>query len=433
MNFCGSCGARLPKPRLRPSQIGERRREDAKVRWNYLLDNFSTKTVATAASLMSRLMMFLVEDGLTDPTPYDVQPLDVVRFFQACDDGGRTTVHESECLFWGQAKYSACGCPRRMVYDSLRVNRFKLQGAFRDLGLGDEWNPRAVSGNPCNAPLVDRFLDMIQAEQCDSGVAVRQAALMDVSFFDAMMSKVLLRWLRAVNRARQTEWADTEVAIEAVSLARDALYYAILWDSGLRASDALRLNSAQFQFFGATEDHAFGGLYLLVNKTKSTSSLDRVHRITIPFPDPASTSVPNLHELWQALDMCLNELGVLERSGRMFKTFDANEDGLVAATDRCTWNEMDKRYSSILHELGVKDNSKVFLSLHSYHGSRAAREKKAGVPKHDTCASMLWSEEMYDYYTNGREPLTMDGILALVKAQAPPAVAPVTARAPKKA
>lgn len=45
------------------------------------------------------------------------------------------------------------------------------------------------------------------------------------------------------------------------------------------------------------------------------------------------------------------------------------------------------------------------ISLHSFHGSRAARQRMAGIPMEVTLRAM------YRRYTDGREPLTLQGVL----------------------
>lgn len=410
--FCGQCGARILKMRA-PSLIGRERQLAAAERWKYLQQKYATDTVAVASSLLNKLCGFMKEDGISDASPFDATPMDVVRFLQFADKGGHTIVHASNCPHWGKPKVNTCACPRRLAYETVRCYRYRLQGAFRDMGLGEAWNPREGAGNPCAAPVVDQYLAMIEAEQCDAGVEVKQAALIDQSVFDAILGRTLECWKLAAQRAAA---GDSSARIVAAEYARDALFYSILWDSGLRASDALSLHASQLMFFGPSDEAPNGGLYLLVNTTKTTASLKDVHRITITF-DQEGRSLPTIYELWQLYDKCLNDLDFTEadKAGRLFRVLKRDQAGVAELREACSWRTMNDRYEKVLASLGFKSSVAVHITLHSFHGSRAARERRKGIPKENTCASMLWSEEMYDYYTEGREPLTLNGLQAMLK------------------
>ena len=78
------------------------------------------------------------------------------------------------------------------------------------------------------------------------------------------------------------------------------------------------------------------------------------------------------------------------------------------------WSELSTAYGRHLKGAGLVDPAvQRHITLHSYHGSRAARERAAGIRAVETCKNMLWTLEMYEYYTAGREPLTPDGICAM--------------------
>ena len=74
---------------------------------------------------------------------------------------------------------------------------------------------------------------------------------------------------------------------------------------------------------------------------------------------------------------------------------------------------MDKRLRNMMDKAGPSDEVLRLVTLHSFHGSRASREARAGIPMTDTIANMRWTEEMYQYYTHGREPLVLEGIQGL--------------------
>lgn len=345
-------------------------------------------------------MDFLKDDGLVSPSVFDVTPRDIVAFLQSLDagKGGQTIVHDDECPHWGIVKSSPCACPRRMAFNTLRKYRYQLQGHFRDNGLSSPWSPHSENGNPCNSVLVKRYLDMIALEQAAGGVVTVQAALVDSSVFTSVVQATLRCWLAEKER-------DPVAAVEAL---RDALYYSLLWNSGLRAGDALRLNVAQVTLFEPSKSSPVGGAYIDVTKAKAQINVLNPHRITI-FDDGTPYA---FNKLWLLYDTYVSEHGLFAGvpAGPLFRKFLRDSDGNAMPGPRVPWFEMDRRYKSLTAELHWTPNVLRLLTLHSFHGSRAAREKAAGVPREETCTNMRWSIEMYEYYTSGREPLTVDGI-----------------------
>ncbi len=76
---------------------------------------------------------------------------------------------------------------------------------------------------------------------------------------------------------------------------------------------------------------------------------------------------------------------------------------------------MDKRLRNMMDKAGPSDEVLRLVTLHSFHGSRASREARAGIPMADTIANMRWTKarQMYQYYTvytHGIEPLVLEGI-----------------------
>ena len=210
------------------------------------------------------------------------------------------------------------------------------------------------------------------------------------------------------------EWATHRQAkrpLKAALAARDAMLYALLWDSGLRAGDAIKLNASQFSFLGPAPGLPYGSVSIDVTVFKTSGGkLKNAARVEIPGRAGSHTVTAT----WKAYSASLDDLDITEeeRHGRMFRRITALDDGSHRLGVQVQWSDMADVYSDRVSAMGVPLAKARLITLHSYHGSRAAREKAMGIPKEETCRNMCWSVEMYDYYTEGREPLTLDGILS---------------------
>ena len=370
----------------------------------YLLEHFAPSSANIGQQLFARVQQYMREDGVDDPSIFDLTPRDVVGYFMSrdMDSKGQTWVHKDNCAAWGVRNNPGCACPKRMAYSSLRTQRYQLQGYLRDQGLVAPWNASTGTGNPCNSPYVQRYLDLISEEQCAAGVETVQAALIDETVFHRVMDTTL----RACSQARK----DGDV-VEATLLAQDAFFYALLWNSGLRAGDALKLVAGQITATSPTATKPFGQLIVDVTRAKAGVKLGSSQRVVIN----SDNTRYGIVKLWQIYDALLNELGCSEdeKRGPLFRNITVGDDGSCEMGARHLWSRMDKRYKAILALARIPAAVVKLVSLHSYHGSRAAREKAQGVPKAETCRNMHWSLEMYEYYTSGRTPLTIEGVTVM--------------------
>jgi integrase len=311
-------------------------------------------------------------------------------------EAGRTAVHSDECPSWGSKSTSRCECPLQMAFATLRSLKFTLQGAFRDAGRVGIFDPRSGSGNPCQSPRIDNLLYMIEKQQCAAGTTQLQAALIDESVFDRIMLTVQTQWMRATQQGALKE---------AVLYARDAALYALLWQSGLRAGEALRLNANQVTLFRTKEHY---GAYVAVGVAKAHQSF----RVTISTDFTTTDRAParqSFYRCTRLLSKAMHNAG-LALQGPLFPAWATSESGAPVQGVRATWAEVDRRYDAILRQAGFAEAAMRNISLHSFHGSRAAREARAGVPMEETLANMRWSRSMYLHYTAGREPLVIEGM-----------------------
>lgn len=388
---------------MRPTELGERARQLKRER-EQQLSLWETSTAGAVDAQGKRFLEYLQHDGVADATLLDATPSDVVGYLLVQGATGNTPVHVAECVQWGVMRGAAnCACPRRMTVGTLRTYKFSLQTACRDTGMAGAWCPLRQAGNPCDSRAVSRFLDVTEREQLAGGVGVKQAALIDDSVFKRLMDTVWREWARATRGEAKDKREKQE---EAFALARDALYYVMLWNSGLRAQDALRLNAAQLTLVA-------GGAYVQVAITKTTGARPGPHRIVIRDPLETREARFTVGTCWQIMDEALDALGITgtERQGPLFRKLVTSEAGECLLGPECAWDDMDRRHKAHMERAGFTAAVSRNVTLHSFHGSRACRERAQGIEKAETCENMRWSEAMYDHYIKGREPLTLEGLV----------------------
>lgn len=403
--YCGWCAAPFPQLRA-PSKLGEERRSKAVLREEWLRKEYSTGTGEQNEKLLERLMDFLREDGVGEPCPQAASPQDIIRFLQVLDETGRTVVHESCCIQWGVKVGCTCACPRRAAAASVANRRLALQGVFKGRGLSDVWCRRTQSGNPCLDHSVSEYVDEVEREQCDAGVQVTQAPLVDVSVFHRIMATVHSDWAAAKR---------TGALVAGAMAARDGLFYTLLWCSGFRASDGLKLGVAQLAPFPARQEGGVwkaGGVTVDVTLAKTVGSLGQAYKVDLEDELDPQAERFTFSAAWALYQAALDDLQVLpaHRAGPVFRTIKQGDDGVVVMGPRCTWASMASRYTACLLRAGFGEEHLRAFALHSFHGSRPAREKAAGIPKAVTCEKMHWSEQMYDLYTKDRTMLSMESI-----------------------
>jgi len=407
-NFCANCGVLLPRPRV-PTEVGKRRQEYHDKRWEELMEHAPASS-DQGAHVEQAFLRYLKEEGAPQDL-FQATPRDVIGFLMSSDETGRTKVHATSCVYWGQASLPAgatCACPVRAAAKSLDTRRGILRAVFRDKGRPGVWSPMTGTGNPCAAPEVDLFLTMALREQKEAGVKPKQAALIDESAFRALQEAVLIAWDRHMGVGAY------KLAAEA---ARDALLFALAWTSGLRSAEVLRVCKAHVaEFRGPTPTPASsveggrgpqsagrGGWYVNVGVTKGRDK--KARRITIR--DDGTPCSPVW--VWTCYVEALGRLGLDVGGGELFRALVPMEDGSVVFGDRLEYAAVAARMEAWLKVAGFPVEARI--TLHSFHGSRAARERAAGVPKEQTCKDMGdWDPDMYEHYTGGREPLTVAAV-----------------------
>ena len=408
--YCGMCAYPMRGERLGANPNAKQARQEADQRLEYLHKEYGPPSQDSAARLMAELMRYVAADGDANPLPQAVTDMDIVRFFIGKDKLGRTIVHVDGCNWWGVKRDTGCACPVRLAVATVKSQSATLRGAFRDLGLISRWDAVTMTGNPCASAQVDRYIAAIEREHCEAGVETVRAALVDVTVYNRVMQAALTAWSEA-----------PAGSLGRVKAARDAFLYALLWSSGLRCGDALRMQFGAIRLFddgpsgrsgGGMDAGRGAGMTVDVTRAKSIKRQKDAHRITLwDDGDPLGPS--------RCLQLYMHELKEFgfadcDLRGSVFKRVLVADDGGPAFGSVSPWSELAGAYYKHLARIGLDTPElRRHITLHSWHGSRAAREKRMGIPPEDTCKAMCWSMEMYLYYTEGREPLTIEGVLIM--------------------
>lgn len=373
---------RLEDKRKAPSEKGRERRRQRERRLEELEQVVGRGTEGSRERLLDRFLLHLREDGAPEDLAV-ATPGDVVSFLVALDETGKTTVHREGCCWWGVEKRqkAECGCPKRAGAGSVNTTRGRLQGLFRDAGFTVPWDPRYQVGNPCDSLQAKKYVEKVQLEQLQGGVRVQQAALIHISLFDTLMEETMASW--AIE-----EYRDPEKALEA---ALEATFYALAWTTGMRAQDALRVSAAQIQRFGGGSKEEW---ILRTGREKAAKKAEdgRMYKLQ---KGPERIGV---QQAWHAVRATLLRTGLEEDGKALFRSPKAGGEGEPRWGKAWTWAQVSDKFASRRRSLDWPPD----VTLHSFHGSRAWRERQDGVPEEATCEAMGWSSQMYHHYTDDR-------------------------------
>jgi integrase len=279
-----------------------------------------------------------------------------------------------------------CECKLRLNSSTLDAQIGLLRGAFRDLGASGPWCRRQNTGNPCDSQEVKLYLRLSSKEQLLGGVAPKQAPLFDRTVFTSLMKAALVKW-------SQCQRAGDH--LESALAARDALFFSIMWSTGLRAGDTLRLLRQDIEFAELSDGPTTRCWYLHTSGTK-TEGVPGASRL-FQLLDDGSSIVPMA--AWTAYTSALNRLGTTLPDGPLFRNISI--DGSWQGT--ATFKMMAARFKQYTKALGLPES----MTLHGFHGSHAAERESEGVPRTEVCREMSWQESTRSHYVDGREVITM--------------------------
>ena len=376
---CGYCTAPFPV-RTCPTAEGLRRRV-ARAERERELQKFATSTGRRHEQVERELSAFLAGEGnsagVAGATPHDI-----VGYLITKDETGKTPRHRTGCPQLGGVD-PTCACPRRAKHSTLVTLVGALRAVFNRAGRADPWNPVLLTGNPCHSAPVQDHLAKVEREEKAIGTVTKRADLIDESAYLALLR---LHWIRY---DVAMEVGDYLVAAQQAQL---WLYWSALWYSGARAAE---LRSLLRQQIVVAPDDSW----------TISVSLYKQHRhrsgpMVVCIPAPLSRRYPQV--ALRSLSAALAGLGLPPiETGYLFPQLVEAEDGSVSL-GAAPFAEAyaRKAFTRAARDAGLPSS----VRLHSFHGSRAAREAKDGVPAADTARAMQWSLPSLRYYTEGRTP-----------------------------
>lgn len=361
----------------------------------------ATKTSAAHDKVRREFLDYLVSDG-AEKQLHVATPLDVMQFLLWKDTNGKTRVHIVSCPFWklsGALAGDVCNCPRRAAASSANTAYGYLRAMFNEAGFTSPWNPATCMGNPTISPQIDMFLQLVSREQLAGGVETRRAPLLGPCIFRFIIDGFLrasLRWLQARNHAKSF------LAV------RDALFLSILWFSGLRASDALRILCQQIE--PVTTDDGTAGWALHVAVTKSARDVRSRRNLSI-MDDGTRYSPIRLHA---AYAKAAERLGIFQSTGTLFRNVQAAGNGRYRLGTDATWGVMARRFKEMVHQLAISGA----ITLHSPHGSFPRHLRDGGLPHDVICTRLDWTPVTFEYYTSlSRSVLLLPEALSLFRSR----------------
>jgi hypothetical protein len=393
--FCGECGARQPEHRLGNAAIYQRRSLfDARLRD---VKVHATKTSLAHGKVKREFLQYMVSDGAA-ASLLAATPLDVIRFLMSKDSGGTTRVHLRECPFWqygGSLAGQLCDCPKRAAATALNTIYGYLRAVFNKAGLTAVWNPIMCSGNPTTAPHVEAYLELIGREQLASGVVKRRAPLLGVCVFRYIIDGYL---------RRITSFVQNRKFVKILLVLRDALFLSVLWHTGLRAGDALRLLHQQVELSHDEDGQAAWCLSVAVTK----SARDARQRRKLTLSDDGTFYSPIA--LMRAYKRAASKLGIRVHVDSMFRNVRLVRGGHYQLHSTATWAVMSRRFREMLSFLQLPSA----ITLHSPHGSLPRMWRDNGVDTAIICRSIDWTTSTFQYYTDtSREVLLLPVALAM--------------------
>jgi integrase len=339
-----------------------------------------TQQPHAAADVGGELLKFMRDLGLPDPSFFEATPEIIAQFLIVREEGGITVVHGHKCVHLGfDTSFPDClpECAVRAAAASTRTRLGTLNGIFRDQVSNERWH--GSGGNPCKSAIVEKLVARIDLEQLEAGVKTKQAPLLSQEQFWQLLS--------AVDKARQQAVAKFD-PLEALLAARDKFILVVMWNTGLRPSDATRLLTQNVLVKPE-------GLSLHVGVTKTGKKVHHARTLlldSVPTPEDAKTT-------WIDFLAEVAKFGLRLEPGFLFREPKlARASRIRSWGGHTSWSHIDKRLALYLTAAGIPLDTKP----HSMHGSKAKYDYESGVPMSDTLEAMDWSSTSYKHYLKGR-------------------------------
>ena len=347
----------------------------------------TAKTVQKHEATMAAFLQFF-KSKLGCDDARRAEPMDVVAWLMAKDVMARTVVHTCKPELGGSATVD-CGCRTRMKSNSLGVTIGTLRASFNELGIQGEYDPCRKMGNPCASALVKQYLRSMGKEQLGAGVGVTQAPAFGIDVYDALIASLVLE----ASRARNVDAIKCYVAM------RDALLFALLYNSLNRGSDVVALEWHDVEMYTGPAGTPLLNVKQGLDKTSQPSHTPRMTSM-------AGVGAITPCQLWQAWLQVTNsdEIPYGARKGRVFRPVQrmSDEDANVSTTSAL---------ASLRGALAKLQLAHAGITMHSFRASGAIAALDAGMEPDLVMAIGNWkAERMFEYYTNLRAVISLNAV-----------------------
>ncbi|CAC5361180.1 unnamed protein product [Mytilus coruscus] len=290
------------------------------------------------------------------------------------EKGGKTQLHVTNCPLRTKHGLQVCKCPRTLASRSVDSLLGKIRALFRDEGRSGEWNPMLLTGNPAASHLLKKHLQVINQEQANASISVKQATPLMFSKLGKLCRHLSYR---------------VSVEVDPISkflYARDLAYFSILCHSGSRGGD-LGLLTADRCFQIPDSDGIF------VSQTAGkVASLDNPRNfIVLPSKDSDICPVKNFKKYITNA----KELSITLTEGYVFRIQDKGSRKIV--NEPVTSSCMTERLKLHLNVLKLYEGE----TSHSSRRGCAITLRMLGVNDEAINQHVGWgTKNMVDHYAN---------------------------------
>ncbi|CAC5394779.1 unnamed protein product [Mytilus coruscus] len=336
-----------------------------------LLDSASySKQKCSLKNEMEKFFIFLdSRKNINNASPEDIR-----KFLIFKEKGGKTQLHVTNCPLRTKHGLQVCKCPRTLASTSIDSLLGKIRALFRDEGRSGEWNPMLLTGNPAASHLLKKHLQVINQEQANASISVKQATPLMFSKLGKLCRHLSYR---------------VSVEVDPISkclYARDMAYFSILCHSGSRGGD-LGLLTADKCFQIPDSDGIF------VSQTAGqVATLDNPRNfIVLPSKDSDICPVKNFKKYITNA----KELSITLTEGYVFRIQDKGSRKIV--NEPVTSSCMTERLKLHLNVLKLYEGE----TSHSSRRGCAITLRMLGVNDEAINQHVGWgTKHMVDHYAN---------------------------------
>lgn len=405
--FCGTCGCKLPVNR---KFANARDVQDFREFLSNRLDQLypaDAPFVRQKDRMERRFADFLC--WLYGRTSFDVlqaTPQDVVRFLVYLDFSAKVTknssiIHVDDCPALSRHKPSSsrvdgCECPVRLKHTTVHGYIRTISGLYTRLGVTTPWSHQTAMGNPVQSEEVDLYRRAVEREQAQALVGLTQAQLFDESVYKTLQH-CILQFVSQSSAAKQ--WLD------AIRSAQDAFIFSLMWYTGMRASDTLKLlvqNVRRLSEAGSALGMSVGTSAACAVGLEITAPVSKTRRSASDFRYVISPDNTIYHPAyaWNVLVMVLDKADLTLTEGPLFRRVLDDDPAEATLRFGAVWKYGDVHARLAYWAAQARLHEDVQITPHSFHGSHAAYRIARGDNPNDVVRDMDWSLDFLRHYLN---------------------------------